>query len=278
MINRIPVQWKILFGPIAGLVWILLSLTSCEKTGVAEFSNLPVVEAYLSPGEKIKVVISRKIPYDSEASTVETDISNLEVFIGCSGASFHLIPQGDGIYVDTAGAVQVMIDSVYTLTFIYNGSTVSSTTVVPTKPSSVQQSVTYIKMSQIDPENPSGTNHTAPVEITFANSDNSYYLTTVECIETTLVPVYKDSIPANDMFSSIPVTGTQINIEPMRIRYFGMNRIILYHINAEYSKFFMHQASTSQNYEEPPTNIANGLGIFTGINSDTLFLNVIQVK
>jgi hypothetical protein len=130
----------------------------------------------------------------------------------------------------------------------------------------------------MDPENPSGTKPPDPVEITFANSDNSYYLTTVECIETNLVPVYKDSIPANDMFSSMPVTGTQINIQPMRIRYFGMNRIILYHINAEYSKFFMHQASTSQNYEEPPSNIGNGLGIFTGINSDTLFLNVIQVK
>jgi len=278
MIDRIPIQWKILFWPIAGLLWIILSLTSCEKTGVAEFSNLPVVEAYLSPGEKIKVVISKKIPYDSEASTVETDISNLEVVIGSSGTSFHLIPQGEGIYADTAGIVQVMIDSIFTLTFLYNDLTVSSTTVVPTKPSSVQQSVTYIKMSQMDPENPSGTNPADPVEITFANSDNSYYLTTVECIETSLVPVYKDSIPANDMFSSIPVTGTQINIEPMRIRYFGMNRIILYHINAEYSKFFIHQASTSQNYEEPPTNIGNGLGIFTGINSDTLFLNVIQVK
>ena len=131
-------------------------------------------------------------------------------------------------------------------------------------------------MKQFDPENPSGATHPDPVEITFANPDASYYLTTVECMDTTLVPVYKDSIPANDMLSSQPVTGTQIDIHPMMIRYFGLNRIILYHINPEYSTFFMRQASTSQNYEEPPTNIVNGLGIFTGINADTLYLNVIQ--
>jgi len=31
-------------------------------------------------------------------------------------------------------------------------------------------------------------------------------------------------------------------------------------------------------YQEPPTNIVNGLGIFTGVNTDTLYLNVIQQK
>ena len=153
----------------------------------------------------------------------------------------------------------------------YKGTEVSSTTMIPSKPTSVTQSVTFIKMSQFDPDNPTGSTHPEPVIITFANIDASYYLTTVECMDTTLVPVYKDSIPANDMFSSQPVTGTEIEIQPMRIRYFG-----LYHINPEYSTFFMRQASTSQNYQEPPTNIVNGLGIFTGINADTLYLNVIQ--
>jgi len=34
--------------------------------------------------------------------------------------------------------------------------------------------------------------------------------------------------------------------------------------------------SNTQNYQEPPTNIENGLGIFTGINTDTLYIEVIQ--
>ncbi|MFZ4523738.1 MAG: hypothetical protein ACOYNC_18695 [Bacteroidales bacterium] len=48
------------------------------------------------------------------------------------------------------------------------------------------------------------------------------------------------------------------------------------YINTGYSTFFMRQASTSQSYQEPPTNIVNGLGVFTGINADTLYLKMIQ--
>ena len=131
-------------------------------------------------------------------------------------------------------------------------------------------------MSQFDPDNPSFSTQPDPVTITFANASAGYYIATVLCIDTVLVPVIKDSIPANDMLASQPTTGTEIEIRPMMIRYFGVNRIILYHINPEYSTFFMRQASTSQSYQEPPTNIVNGLGIFTGVNADTLFLRVIQ--
>jgi hypothetical protein len=261
---------------ILATIFFFPTLNACRKSGVAAFTDLPVVEAYLTPGEKISLRISQKVAYDEEAVIPVTNLNTLDVRVVWGGVEYPLIPMGDGIYCDTLGSVQVIPDGTYLLRLFYQGREVSSTTIIPSKPASVSQSVTYIKMTQFDPENPDGSTRPDPVEITFANPDASYYLTTVECIDTTLVPVYKDSIPANDMFSSQPVTGTQIDIHPMRIRYFGLNRIILYHINPEYSTFFMRQSSTSQNYEEPPTNIVNGLGIFTGINADTVYLNVIQ--
>lgn len=261
---------------IIAAVFLFPGLNSCSKSGAAAYTDLPVVEAYLTPGEKISIRISQKVAYDETAVVPVTNLNALDVRVVRGGIEYPLISMGDGVYRDTLGTVQVIPDSTYILRLLYHGREVSSTTVIPSKPASVAQSVTYIKMTQFDPENPGGSTHPDPVEITFANPDASYYLATVECMDTTLVPVYKDSIPANDMLSSQPVTGTQIDIHPMMIRYFGLNRIILYHINPEYSTFFMRQASTSQNYEEPPTNIVNGLGIFTGINADTLYLNVIQ--
>ena len=224
------------------------------------------------------MTISVKSPYDANATPADIDLDLLNVSIGYHGTTTRLIPLGDGVYADTLGLVPVIADSTYTLTFNFNGKIINSTTIVPPKPASVAQSVTYISMSQIDLTSTNQVMPPAPVEITFANKDNSYYIATVECVDTGTVSIYKDSIPANDMFSSMPVTGTRIDIHPMRLRYFGMNRIILYHINPEYSTFFMQQASTSQSYQEPPSNITNGLGIFTGVNADTLYLNVIQVK
>ncbi len=259
-------------------ILILLMETSCQKTESHEFTDQAVVEAYLAPEQKISVTISRKTPYEDGVQTSDADINNLDVRIGYNGRWFSLVSMGEGVYKDTSGMIPVYPDTTYTLAFSFNEANVTSSTMIPTKPESVTQSATSISMAQSDPENSTFTKPPDPVEITFANDDGSYYLVTVDCIEETLVPVYKDSIPVNDVMSSQPVTGTQINIQPMTIRYFGRNRIILYHINPEYSTFFMHQSSTSQNYQEPPSNVDNGLGIFTGVNADTLFLDVVEIK
>jgi hypothetical protein len=272
-------RYKPIFPLILAVSLIFLwSLNGCRKSGIAEFSDLAVVESYLIPGSKVSIKISQKVAYDESIEVTARDMDALEVRVGYGNTEYPLISMGNGVYTDTLGIIKIVPDSTYTLHLIYNGTEVTSSTIVPSKPSSVTQSVTSITMAQIDPENPSMTSSPDPVEITFANADASYYLTTVECMDTNLVSVYKDSIPDNDMLASQPVTGTEIDIHPMMIRYFGKNRIILYHINPEYSTFFMRQASTSQSYQEPPTNIVNGLGIFTGINADTLYLNVIQSK
>lgn len=255
---------------------LLIWATSCQKSGFVTFDDLPVVEAYLVPGEKIQVKISQKAPYEDNTPDYMPDVNTLEIFVIYATREYQLTLRGDGVYIDSSGTIPVITDSTYLLRFVYNGNPVTSSTIIPSKPQSVAQSVTSITMEQFDPDDPPGTSMPDPVEITFSNADDSYYFVTVECMDSVLIPVIKDSIPSNDMFSSQPVTGTEIDIQPMMIRYFGKNRIILYHINPEYSIFFQQQANTSQNYQEPPTNIENGLGIFTGINADTLFLDVIQ--
>jgi hypothetical protein len=278
MQRKIITSFSLFFLSVMLCLVFLLAGTSCRKTTGIVFEDLPVVEAYLVPGSGVSVKISRKTPYDEAASLSGTDINALDVKVKYRNTWYALPGMGEGVYTDTAGVIPVIPDSTYLLSFTFNGNSITSSTIVPQKPSSVTQSVTSISMAQFDPDNPGGTQPPDPVEITFANDDNSYYFATVTCIDTVLVPVYKDSIPANDIMSSQPVSGTQVDIHPMSIRYFGKNRIVLYHITPEYSTFFVQQASTSQSYQEPPSNIDNGLGIFTGINTDTLYLEVIQTK
>jgi len=255
---------------------LLFWATSCQKSEFVSFDDLPVVEAYLIPGEKILVKISQKMPYEDNTPDYMPDVNTLDIFVIYATRAYQLTLRRDGVYVDSSGAIPVMTDSTYLLHLVYNGNPVTSSTIIPSKPQSVTQSATSITMEQFDPDDPPGPSMPDPVEIMFSNADDSYYFVTVECMDSVLVPVIKDSIPSNDIFSSQPVTGTEIDIQPMMIRYFGKNRIILYHINPEYLVFFQQQANTSQNYQEPPTNVVNGLGVFTGINADTLYLEVIQ--
>jgi len=263
------------FYPVLSFL-ILIILTNCEKTGSGSFQDQAVVESYVLPSHKITVKISKKIPYDSEADTSDVDIDHLNVKILLDGTSYSLAPTGSGIYSDSTGAIKPVSGNTVGLVFTYNNILISSSTIIPSKPTGMAQSATAISMEQIDPDNQTFTRPPDPVEISFSNEAKDYYMLVVECLESVKIPIYKDSVPDNELYATRPTSESSIDIQPMMLKFFGRNRIVLYHINKEYTTFLNTQQNTSQNYQDPPTNIENGLGIFTGINTDTLFLQVNQ--
>jgi hypothetical protein len=50
--------------------------------------------------------------------------------------------------------------------------------------------------------------------------------------------------------------------------------VILYHLNPEYAALYKFSGNTSLDIKEPVTNFENAMGIFTGINVDTLKIYV----
>jgi hypothetical protein len=71
-----------------------------------------------------------------------------------------------------------------------------------------------------------------------------------------------------------PTRLSGAEIETPRIQYYGYHDILLLHVQPEYAALYENNGSNSLNLAPPPTNIENGLGIFTGIASDTLRLLV----
>jgi len=76
------------------------------------------------------------------------------------------------------------------------------------------------------------------------------------------------------MFFNEPLTGINNTLRSQSFQYFGSHNIVLYRVNAEYAALYQSSGTTSQNLSTPPTSITNGLGIFTGINADTLKFTV----
>lgn len=62
----------------------------------------------------------------------------------------------------------------------------------------------------------------------------------------------------------------------MSFSYYGTHQIILFKLNSEYAALYENSGTTSQSLTVPPTSIVNGYGIFTGINSDTLYIEVVE--
>jgi len=58
---------------------------------------------------------------------------------------------------------------------------------------------------------------------------------------------------------------------------FGTYQIIVFRVNPEYAALYESSSNSTLSLEEPPTNIVNGLGIFTGVSSDTLYLEVSEI-
>ncbi len=256
-----------------------MTLSSCntEEFQLA-FNDIPVVESYLIQSKPISVKITRKTPYDSNVALSDDNLDLLQVKILYNDQIRFIPSVGNGEYKDATFFPQEGV--IYKLEFEFNGQPVYSSTVILPKPINFKQSVTQLKMPGIDfstrpPTRPAMPD---PVRLTWDNNDNSYYMVVIENMETapTAINDYGDRVPPGRFFRNQPTQNNQYEIQSMHFQYYGRHRLILYHLNADYAALYNDTGNSSQNLTNPTTNIANGLGIFTGINADTLLLNVIK--
>ncbi|PKP04641.1 MAG: hypothetical protein CVU11_04490 [Bacteroidetes bacterium HGW-Bacteroidetes-6] len=262
-----------------GFLILVLLVSSCNKNNEAAFTDTPIVEAYLQNGHYFSVNISRQIPFSPNVAIYSSDdIDNLEIIITCNGISSVLEAVGGGIYADSS--IIVTEGDEYTLTFTYNDKTVHAYTYVPTKPVNVTQSVTSITMDKMDSTSgpPSGS-MPDPIQINWDNTDESYYLIVVENLESDPEPIRDfgdDGDAPERIFRKSPTNSSYEEINPIEFEYFGTYRVVLFHVLPDYASLYEQNSTSSQNLTNPSTCIENGYGIFTGLNSDTLYIEVIE--
>jgi hypothetical protein len=257
------------------ITFILFS--GCKKEENKEFTDSPIIESYLQAGHYLTVKISRQIPFSSDVDYSSDDINNLTLKVLYNNATYHLEPLGDGKYIDSS--IVVSDGATYSLNFEYNSKIVSAYTYVPWRPLNVALSATVMVIEKVDlsvgvPTSPPSTPD--PVTLTWTNTDASYYLITVENMETTLEPVrdFGDRTPPANIFKKSPTNSNAEELRSMEFQYYGRHRIIIYHVLPDYAALYNANSTSSQNLTNPSTSIINGYGIFTGLNSDTVYVQV----
>ncbi len=260
---------------------ILALLNSCTKenlnTGMD--SNIPVVEAYLEPGNAASVKLSKMLPFSENEYPGSLIIDSAEVYIGYNGADYICTPIEDepGMYISLDSNLIVEAGAEYSLSFEYNDYTVTSTTSVPSKPVNADLSTTIYTVSQSSMM-PGLIQE--PLTVTWDNPDNAYHIIIVEYMESSYNPIRWNMDPETfDQFRKIstePVSGDSYNLDTRKhLLFYGSYQIHIYKVNEEYVNLYENISQNSLNLTEPLTNIKNGLGIFTGINSVTLYLEVV---
>jgi len=265
------------------LLILLITVQACTEKDDSEFTDIPIIEAYLCPGKCLTLSVNRQIPFSSDVEYSSDDLSSLEITISNNNTNYILIPLGNGLYVDTT--LVIAEGERYDLSFYYNSMHVSAYTEIPVKPLNFEQSETIISVMRMD----STSTPTAgggiwempeSLTLTWDNNDASYYIVVIENIEETLDPVrdFGDEDIPGGRFNKTPTTSAGLRLMPQEFQYFGNHRIILYHVLPDYASLYDETTTSSQNLTNPSTNITNGYGIFTGLNSDTLYLFIDEQK
>ena len=162
--------------------------------------------------------------------------------------------------------------------FERNGEIISAETYVPEN-NTARISRTQVELTKIEAGVfPSGgIVIPEPVEVSWNNEDGDYYYILIKNIETE--PEYVNENIAQFEGQLQFITEPQItNFYAIRaqrdLMQFGTYQIIVFRVNPEYAALYESTGGSTLSLEEPPTNIVNGLGIFTGLSSDTLYLEV----
>lgn len=254
---------------------VLLAAIACKKEGSSEYTAKPVVEAYLMAGQPIHLHITKEILYTASTDSVET-IDNLQVKIIHKNSQYLLLATGSGEYVSDS-TYKVIEGDTYDLEFEYNNMTVTATTIIPSKPSGLTSSADSITIEPRDTTSHTMPTFPDPIALTWNNPSLDYFLVVVKNTETIETPINTRSEGGRPRtFRNEPSQINSYDIQAMSFIYYGLHHIILYKLNTEYALLYKDNGNNSQNLTKVTSNINNGLGIFTGINADSVAVKVIQ--
>jgi hypothetical protein len=250
--------------------------SACVKEQTA-FTDTPVIAAYMTPGDSLKIKITRQIPFATDVSYSSDDINNLSIELSCNDEMFAMEALGNGIY--RASQKLVPASGNLNLSFNFNQKLVKAYSSLPSAPSNFSASVSEISITKLDTTSGppiGGLESIATLTLSWINSDNSNYLVLVENMETSPEAIrdFGSKAPPAFRFKKQPTTSNTEAVRGQEFQYFGKHRIVLYHVLPDYATLYDQTSTSSQNLTNPSTSISNGYGIFTGLNTDTLYITV----
>ncbi len=265
---------KIIAAIIIFIIWV-----SCKKESQKpEFEDKPVIESYLLVGSNAKVNVKHLIAFASDAQFSSDDIDNLSVTISNESGTYSLQSMGSGSYAATSPSLILKEGITYSLSLFYNSKNVSAVTVIPSKPTGFGESVSTMSIAPRHSGKGGGfgggSTNPDPVRLTWNNSDNSYYLVLAEVIDPNSKLIDTTAGAQPRAFKSSPNQSNTSMIQARQFQYYGMHRLILYHLNPDYANLYGNTSTNSTNLTNSSTSVVNGAGIFTGINSDTVLINI----
>lgn len=280
-----------LISPIAlNKVWLasiclLLVLFSCEEEEIG--GDAFVVEGFIYAGSPITDInIKSTVPFDA-VSIPGQPIPTAQASIDIDGQSIPLT--FNALTQRYEGPQDFVVEPGLDLRLNLQVGELSATgqTLVPSYPQGLNTSIPKIVIPEIElsrdlREVLTALFEDARLDIRWENEAEDFHFLVIEPADTANTePLFNEDIPSNvgtffDNFRLVsePSKDSTYTVVGLSLQNYGSYRAILYRINQEYADLYADQLQDSRNLNEPPSNIENGLGIFTGISSDTVLFEI----
>lgn len=255
----------------------MVMLVSCSKELMTPIvpDNVAIVESYLYAGDSaITIKVTKLLPFSVDSTDATEYISGLHLQV--NGAD--LTETSTGTYTLQLSEKRIQPGEQYKLKFLYGSDTISSTTVIPNKPLNFSISSHYIYTDRITSSGggfPSG--QPADLTLSWDNADSSYYYVVIQYMESTrdFINYRYASLDLSDTTSISPMNASETQLGMQSLHFFGRYRIVLFKVNTDFAELYQQTEVNSNNITNPVTDIKNGFGVFTGMASDTSYLEVI---
>lgn len=249
-------------------ILLLLLLCGCEDFAQAD-PDQAVVEGFLHANRTAEIKVNRQLVFSGGDTTFSQPLSMLHItFVNEStGKSETLVETEAGVYCSQQLIAE---ENTYTLSFEYAGKNVRAQTTVPSHVTGFEADGNALLHTERFSEDT-----LRYVNYRWENEYNDFHLMQITHMESWVKPIYNTAYTPSFTITSSPTQDTTFQVNSRGFHYYGRHYMILYKLNQEYVDLYYENSSNSQHLTNPPTNIQNGFGIFTGMSSDTLLLQIL---
>lgn len=253
---------------VAFFTFLFISLHSCKKDSASAVS-LPVVQAYLYAGQTITVKLYEQKSL-TDTAKYGSPIAGQQLSISDGGNTISLTETAKGVYT-YADTTYLVAGQTYTLSFHYLGRAVSAQTVMPQKPqhfATQYNTVNYVYGSAPDIK-PDTLN-----KFTWDNPDSLGHVIVFNNLDGNNFPLGgRGGLGQQSNAFEYDTDGKSVfYVVSNSFPYYGNYQVTLLSANKEYIDLLKSNSigANSRNLLNTPTNVVNGIGIFTALQADTL--------
>jgi hypothetical protein len=277
-------------------IFVLTGFVSCEDDAVYTPDERFVLQAYLYANEPVSnVKVNYAIPLTSSDS-VGAPINNAEITLYKNDVAYNLVSSSDtGTYHYPGNDLIINTGETFYIEATVDNKMVSATTTVPDSPKGVKMSTDRIELPEVtvDPYTGRpdmyalreilGVQGSVQLEVIWDNLEGDLHFVVIENAEDDQESIFPDmggkfGQIGRGAFQRItyPTRESSYQINFREIKYWGKYVVKVYRVNQEYADLYDNLEQDSRDLNEPPTNIKNGLGIFSAFNSQTVYFEVVK--